>query len=181
MDKKMKKCRSGCHAALCLALLAAMLPFIPQVRAAPRKAPVYGAELQGFAYPWPVSEFSFQSQRQTLHMAYMDIRPEQPNGQVAVLVHGKNFCAATWENTIRVLTNRGYRVIAPDQIGFCKSSKPRAYQFSFGQLASNTQALLQHLNISQAAMVGHSTGGCWPFAMLSCSPRRLHDWCWLTR
>ncbi|AZV40098.1 alpha/beta hydrolase [Komagataeibacter xylinus] len=155
----MKTFRSGRHAALCLSLLAATLPFTPQARAAPRKGPVYGAELQGFAYPWPVSEFSFQSQQQTLHMAYMDIRPEQPNGQVAVLLHGKNFCAATWENTIQVLISRGYRVIAPDQIGFCKSSKPRAYQFSFGQLASNTHALLQHLNILQAAMVGHSTGG----------------------
>lgn len=155
----MKSVQSGRCSVLCL-LLAATIPlFNSQVKAAPQDGPVYGAELQGFSYPWPVAEYSFQSQRQTLHMAYMDIRPEHPNGRVAVLLHGKNFCAATWENTIHVLANRGYRVIAPDQIGFCKSSKPQAYQFTFGQLASNTHALLKHLNISQVSMVGHSTGG----------------------
>ncbi|WP_086654046.1 alpha/beta fold hydrolase [Acetobacter malorum] len=155
----MKNIRSGQRPALYLLLAAASLLCSSEARAAPQDIPVYGSELQGFSYPWPVLKFSFQSQRQTLHMAYMDIRPDHPNGRVAVLLHGKNFCAATWDNTIHVLANRGYRVIAPDQIGFCKSSKPQAYQFSFGQLASNTHELLKHLNISRVSLVGHSTGG----------------------
>ena len=64
-------------------------------------------------------------------MAYMDVKPARPNGRTAVLLHGKNFCGATWQGTIAALTDAGYRVIAPDQIGFCKSSKPAQYQFSF--------------------------------------------------
>lgn len=119
----------------------------------------YGPRLEGFAYPWPVTQYQFRSQGQTLEMAYMDIRPERPNGRTALLLHGKNFCAATWEPTIRVLSAAGYRVIAPDQVGFCKSSKPAAYQFSFQQLASNTRALLTSLGISQVTPIGHSTGG----------------------
>jgi len=51
----------------------------------------YGPELQGFQYPYPVAQFEFMSQRQTLHMAYMDIHPNQANGATAVLLHGKNF------------------------------------------------------------------------------------------
>ncbi|NHO33854.1 alpha/beta fold hydrolase [Acetobacter fallax] len=121
--------------------------------------PVYGLRLEGFAYPWPVREFGFTSQRQTLRMAYLDVRPAQANGQVAVLLHGKNFCAGTWEETIRVLVARGYRVIAPDQIGFCKSDTPDNYQFSFEQLALNTRDLLDSLGIGKAVMIGHSTGG----------------------
>src|SRR5579872_1323319 len=89
--------------------------------------PAYGPELQGFEYPWPVSAFSFTSQGEAMHMAYMDVAPAAPNGKTAVLLHGKNFCAATWEETIKVLSGAGYRVIAPDQIGFCKSSKPQRY------------------------------------------------------
>ena len=50
-------------------------------------------------------------------------------------------------------------MIAPDQIGFCKSSKPQQYQFSFQQLAANTHALLHSLGISRAIIIGHSTGG----------------------
>ncbi len=124
--------------------------------------PVYGPELEGFDYPAPVARFHFESQRQTLQMAYLDIQPEPPvvpNGQVVVLLHGKNFCAATWEGTMRFLQAHGYRVIVPDQIGFCKSSKPAAYQYSFQQLAHHTRALLESLGIQRFIVIGHSTGG----------------------
>jgi pimeloyl-ACP methyl ester carboxylesterase len=89
----------------------------------------------------------------------MDVQPRSPNGKTAVLLHGKNYCGATWVGTIKALTGAGYRVIAPDQIGFCKSSKPERYQFTFQQLAGNTHALLASLGITHAIIVGHSTGG----------------------
>jgi pimeloyl-ACP methyl ester carboxylesterase len=125
----------------------------------PATPPAYGPELEGFDYPFPVQRFVFTSQRQSLQMAYLDVKPDHPNGQTAVLLHGKNFCAATWEPTIRDLVAAGYRVIAPDQIGFCKSSKPAAYQFTFRQLAGNTHDLLASLGIDKPVLVGHSTGG----------------------
>jgi pimeloyl-ACP methyl ester carboxylesterase len=121
--------------------------------------PRYGPELQGFDYPWPVQHFRFTSQGDALDMAYMDVMPAKPNGRTAVLLHGKNFCAATWEGTIFVLRAAGYRVIAPDQIGFCKSTKPAHYQFTFQQLAANTHALLASIEINRAVLIGHSTGG----------------------
>jgi len=122
--------------------------------------PFYGPQLEGFAYPHPVKRFEFESQRQPLSMAYMDVAPTtDPNGRTVVLFHGKNFCGATWEAQIVALTGAGFRVVAPDQIGFCKSSKPRRYQFSLGQLADNTHALLQSLGITRAVIVGHSMGG----------------------
>ncbi len=104
--------------------------------------PAYGPELQGFDYPYPVARFAFTSQRQVVRMAYLDVHPAHPNGRTAVLLHGKNFCAATWKQTIDTLSDAGYRVIAPDQIGFCKSTKPARYQYTFQQLARNTHALL---------------------------------------
>ena len=122
--------------------------------------PAYGPELQGFEYPWPVSYFSFTSQGEALRMAYMDVKPAAAaNGKTVVLFHGKNFCAATWQDTIAALSQAGYRVIAVDQIGFCKSSKPAHYQFSFQQLAGNTHALLASLGITRATIIGHSIGG----------------------
>lgn len=93
-------------------------------------------------------------------MAYMDVAPQgRANGRAAVLMHGKNFCGATWETTIAALSGAGYRVVVPDQIGFCASSKPPHYQYSFQQLANNTQAMLSSLGLSRAAVIGHSTGG----------------------
>lgn len=151
--------------------LAAILAFAAATLAPPALAnpvtpaqpeAVYGAELEGFDYPFLVQRFDFQSQGSQMHMAYLDVAPSAPessNGRTIVLLHGKNFCAATWEGTIKTLSQAGYRVIAPDQIGFCKSTKPASYQYSFQQLANNTRALLASLGVSRVTLLGHSTGG----------------------
>jgi pimeloyl-ACP methyl ester carboxylesterase len=120
--------------------------------------------LADFDYPYEVHYFEFTSQKLPLKMAWLDVAPAgPPNGDTVVLLHGKNFCAATWENTIPALTRAGYRVIAPEQIGFCKSSKPEHYQFSFQQLAANTHALLQAAGVKNPIILGHSTGGMLAF------------------
>jgi pimeloyl-ACP methyl ester carboxylesterase len=76
--------------------------FVWTVTAATALAQSDPAELPGFSYPHPVAEYVFTSQGLPMKMAYMDVKPEKPNGHTIVLLHGKNFCAATWEVTIRV-------------------------------------------------------------------------------
>ena len=61
------------------------------------EAAAYGPELEGFSYPWPVLNFEFVSQGIPMHMGYMDVRPAAPNGRVVILLHGKNYVAATWK------------------------------------------------------------------------------------
>ncbi len=122
------------------------------------------ADLNGsnFTYPWPIGLFKFTSQQSELEMAFMDIPQVNTSTfppKTAVLLHGKNFCAATWEATARALNRVGYRVILPDQVGFCKSTKPESYQFSLAQLAQNTRDLLSALGVERAVIVGHSMGG----------------------
>lgn len=119
----------------------------------------YDPDATSFQYPYPVHFFELESQRQKLRMAYLDVAPAKPGGRVVVLLHGKNFHAGTWATTIASLQRAGFRVIAPDQIGFGKSSKPEAYQFSFAQLAANTRALLASLGVERSVVVGHSMGG----------------------
>ena len=137
----------------------ALILFLITLPARADDGPAYGPMLEGYDYPFPVQHFRFQSQGVAMDMAYMDVNPAQPNGHTITLLHGKNFCAATWGATIRVLTGAGYRVIAPDQVGFCKSTKPAHYQYSFEQLAANTHALLNSLGISKTIIMGHSMGG----------------------
>lgn len=143
--------------------------------------------LADFDYPHLVNHYEFRSQGQSLSMGYMDVRPAQPNGKTVVLLHGKNFCAATWEDTIAPLRDAGYRVVATDQIGFCKSTKPQAYQFGLHQLAANTHALLDSIGIERAIVVGHSMGGMlamryalmYPHAvtgLVVVNPIGLEDW-----
>lgn len=122
-------------------------------------APAFDARLSGYDYPFEVRYHTFRAQGQDLEMAYMDVRPPAPNGRTVLLLHGKNFSGAYWGRTIRALTEAGYRVIAPDQIGFGKSSKPRDFQYSFHALASHTRRLLDQRDIERASVVGHSMGG----------------------
>ena len=95
-------------------------------------------------------------------MAYMDIAPadaSKANGRTVLLLHGKNFNGDYWGRTARELSEAGFRVVVPDQIGFGKSTKPDRYQFSFQQLSQNTAALLDSLQIDRVEVVGHSMGG----------------------
>lgn len=136
--------------------------------------PALGANLERFAYPFPVRWYEAPSQGDVVRMAYMDVAPTAaPNRVTVVLLHGKNFCAATWEATIRDLAARGYRVIAPDQIGFCKSSKPAGYQYSFHSLATLTAGLLDHAGAKRIVLVGHSTGGVLATRFALLYPQRL--------
>ncbi|HEU5124715.1 MAG TPA: alpha/beta hydrolase [Verrucomicrobiae bacterium] len=118
-----------------------------------------GIRLENFPYPFPVQMFHFTNQQQALEMAYMDVQPAHSNAEVVVLLHGKNFCGAYWDQTATALRDAGYRVVIPDQIGFGKSSKPAHYQFSFQQLALNTRHLLHRLGVKHARILGHSMGG----------------------
>jgi len=115
--------------------------------------------MENYDYPYPVKLLPITIEGQDLRMAYMDIPPEgTPNGRAVLLLHGKNFFGAYWKDTIRILSQNGFRVIVPDQIGFGKSSKPNIH-YSFHLLALNTKKLLDTLGIKQIAVVGHSMGG----------------------
>ncbi|REC75614.1 alpha/beta hydrolase [Chryseobacterium elymi] len=117
------------------------------------------AMLSDYQYPYEVHYLDFKSQGNELKMGYMDVQPQNPNGKTIMLLHGKNFNGAYWQKTAKDLSEKGFRVIIPDQIGFGKSSKPQGYQFSFSQLAENTKFILDKLEIDKTIVLGHSMGG----------------------
>jgi pimeloyl-ACP methyl ester carboxylesterase len=119
----------------------------------------FGANLERFPYPWKVETMELNLGAEEAAMAYMDVQPDKPNGHAVVLLHGKNFCGATWEDTARTLLAAGYRVLIPDQLGFCKSSKPASAQYSFAMMANTTHRLMEKVGLEKAIVLGHSTGG----------------------
>jgi pimeloyl-ACP methyl ester carboxylesterase len=115
--------------------------------------------LEDVPYPHPVSYMPFTLEGQDVRMAYMDVAPiGTPNGKSVILLHGMNFFAETWTTTIEMLRKEGYRVIAIDQIGFGRSSKP-IVNYTISTHAMNTKRLLDHLGIKQTDIVTHSMGG----------------------
>ena len=114
--------------------------------------------LSTWPYPYPTKEFKTSLQGTPASMVYMDVPAKGKQKGVVLLFHGKNFSSDYWAPTIAGLTQAGYRVIAPDQIGFGKSSKPNV-SYHFDDLAANTKALLKSLGIHQVAVIANSMGG----------------------
>jgi pimeloyl-ACP methyl ester carboxylesterase len=110
-------------------------------------------------YPYPVSYLPLTVYGQDVRMAYMDVPPAGPfNGRTVVLFHGMNFGGFYFGGPIDTLRKQGFRVVAPDQIGFGRSSKP-VIPYNFHDMAANSRKLLQFLGIAKAVIVGHSMGG----------------------
>jgi pimeloyl-ACP methyl ester carboxylesterase len=114
--------------------------------------------LENVKYPYPVKFLPLRVENQDIRMAYMDIQPANPNGTSVILFHGKNFGGYYWTDVIKALSDKGYRVIVPDQIGFGKSSKPFIH-YSFHAFARYNKKLLDTLGIQKVIVLGHSMGG----------------------
>jgi len=155
-----------------VALLGALLVSSVMPAAAAEREP-YGIGLEGFAYPYPVNMLPLVNNGEQVRMAYMDVASPQPNGRTVVLLHGRNFPSSYWAPVIKTLTDAGYRVVVPDQIGFGKSSKPQG-DLHFDTLARNTVALLDHLQIAKADIVAHSLGGMLAVRIARAYPDRIN-------
>ncbi|MGA7805714.1 alpha/beta fold hydrolase [Bradyrhizobium sp.] len=150
-----------------------ILPVAAANAAEPAPREPYGIDLEGFPYPYPVDLLPLVNDGEQLRMAYMDVAPAaQPNGRSVVLLHGRNFPASYWAPVIKTLSEAGYRVVVPDQIGFGKSSKPWG-ELHFDTLARNTIALLDHLQIAKADIVAHSMGGMLAVRIVRAYPDRI--------
>lgn len=124
-----------------------------------QKTDTLSITLEQVKYAYPIKYFPINIEEQDLKMAYMDIAPtDKANGKTVLLFHGKNFGGYYWTNVIKALSENGYRVIVPDQIGFGKSSKAFIH-YSFHQLAQWNKQLLDTLQINKSIVLGHSMGG----------------------
>jgi pimeloyl-ACP methyl ester carboxylesterase len=78
-------------------------------------------------------------------------------GQPVVLIHGYPPNGRAWDRQVPVLLEAGYRVITYDRRGFGKSSQP-ATGYDYDTFAADLNTLLDHLDLHDAVLVGHSMG-----------------------
>jgi pimeloyl-ACP methyl ester carboxylesterase len=76
-----------------------------------------------------------------------------------VLVHGLASSNFVWHDVIVPLAAEGFRVIAPDMIGFGFSAKPRDGDYTIESQARVLIHLLDALGIERATLIGSSYGG----------------------
>lgn len=79
------------------------------------------------------------------------------NGEPLVLIHGLGLASSRWENQIPVFSQK-YQVIVFDNRGVKQTDAPNS-PYSTEEMADDTVALLQALNITKAHILGFSMGG----------------------
>jgi non-heme chloroperoxidase len=78
-------------------------------------------------------------------------------GQPVVLIHGYPLSGRAWDKQVPALLDAGYRVITYDRRGFGKSSQP-ASGYDYATFAADLHAVLEHLDLHDAVLAGHSMG-----------------------
>jgi len=78
-------------------------------------------------------------------------------GQPVVLIHGYPLSGRGWDKQVPALLDAGYRVITYDRRGFGQSSQP-VTGYDYDTFAADLHALLEHLDLRDAVLVGHSMG-----------------------
>jgi non-heme chloroperoxidase len=78
-------------------------------------------------------------------------------GQPVVLIHGYPLSGRAWDKQVPVLLDAGYRVITYDRRGFGQSSQPTV-GYDYDTFTNDLAALLEHLDLQDAVLVGHSMG-----------------------
>jgi len=105
-------------------------------------------------------------------IAYLDEGPK--DGIPIVLVHGMPTSSWLYRNVAASLAEKGFRVIAPDLLGFGESDKPKGNEiYSTKNQAKRIVELLDHLAIPKAIFAGHDQGGPWGIEIADWEPERI--------
>lgn len=75
-----------------------------------------------------------------------------------ILIHGFASSTLVWSKVLLPLAETGYRVIAPDMLGYGYSGKPRQGEYTIGSQARMIAGLLDRLRLPRAIIVGSSYG-----------------------
>ena len=83
----------------------------------------------------------------------------QRNGKVILCLHGEPFWSQSYARLIPYLVRNGYRVIAPDFVGYGRSDKLLDWRaYSLGLHEALISQLIQQLELNHITLVGHNWG-----------------------
>lgn len=76
-----------------------------------------------------------------------------------LLLHGFTASTFVWKEVLLPLSAAGFRVVAPDLVGFGFSGKPKEGEYTIEAQARMALGLMDDLGIERASLVGSSYGG----------------------
>jgi len=99
---------------------------------------------------------------------------DQGKGEVVLLLHGMPDTLNVWKYQIPVLLKAGYRVVAPDLIGYGKSDKPKALEhYQSANVEKDLLTLIDQLGLKDINLIGHDWGAVIGWDLVSFYPERF--------
>ena len=93
-----------------------------------------------------------------LRMHYLDEGPA--DSQVVLLMHGQPSWSYLYRKMIPIFVERGYRVIAPDLVGFGKSDKPTEREnYTYANHVAWVKALIEAIDLAGITLFCQDWGG----------------------
>jgi pimeloyl-ACP methyl ester carboxylesterase len=81
-----------------------------------------------------------------------------PNAPPMILIHGFAASNLVWSRVFLEFAEAGFRVIAPDLLGYGYSAKPRNLDYTIARQAEMVVSFMRGLGIDRAVLVGSSYG-----------------------
>ena len=94
------------------------------------------------------------------------------NGPAVILLHGGLGHSGNWSHQIHALISERYRIVMIDTRGHGRSTRD-SRPFSYELMASDVLAVMNHLGIEKAAIVGWSDGACTGLVLAAQAPARV--------
>ncbi|MEH6403600.1 MAG: haloalkane dehalogenase [Sneathiella sp.] len=108
----------------------------------------------------------------TLRLHYVDAG--NPDGQVVLLMHGEPSWSYLYRTMIPGLVEKGYRVIAPDLIGFGRSDKPAARgDYTYARHVAWTLDAFDQLDLQNVTLFCQDWGGLIGLRLVAARPDRF--------
>ena len=123
-------------------------------------------------YPFEPHWVTVDSEDGTLRMHYVDEGPR--DGAVVVLLHGEPTWSYLYRTMIPPLVDAGYRVLAPDLIGFGKSDKPtRISDYTYQRHVDWVVAWMDTLGLKDVTVFGQDWGSLIGLRIVGEQPERF--------
>lgn len=123
-----------------------------------------------------IADFPFQPHYVMLNMALQMHYVDEGDAEdpVILLLHGEPSWSYLYRHMIPVLAQAGYRVVAPDLIGFGKSSKfTDPQQYSYAKHLEWIQTFIDKLDLQDITLFCQDWGGLLGLRLLSAQPERF--------
>ncbi len=129
------------------------------------------ANLDGYPFE-PNYENVSDAEGGTLRIHYVDAGPR--DGELILCLHGQPTWSYLYRKMIPIFTDAGYRVLAPDLVGFGRSDKPtKTEDYTYARHVAWLGAWIDALDLRNVTLVAQDWGGLVGLRALTERPERF--------